>query len=410
MTLNRNKGVSSRRLAVVLMATSVLLLSACSSVLPRNPAPSGTVDSAYIEGIPNARFWGDEISPHLEKEMTTLSREEIRQSFPALYGQPHNYLAISGGGANGAFGAGLLAGWTEMGDRPEFQMVTGISTGALIAPFAFLGPDYDHVLTKVYTSISTANILKKRSLISLLSADAFTDSTPLQNLLEEYIDEDIMAGIAREHLRGRGLYIGTTDLDYMRPMIWDIGAIAASGHPGSLELIRKILLASASIPGAMPPVRIEVQANGHSFDELHVDGGTATQVFVYPAATDWSKVLDLLDVPGRPTTWVIRNSSLEPYREVVEPKLGMIATRSISSLIRTQGLGDLVLIYVLMQRDGINYRLAYIPDDFDMKPEEPFDTAYMKELYKLANKKAIEGYPWEEKPPGLRIKILPTNQ
>jgi len=381
MNLNHIDVASNCRLASVVLTASMLLLTACSTVLPRNPAPSDMVDSAQIEGIPDARFWGDEISPHLENEMKTLSKEEIRQKFPALYGLPHNYLAISGGGANGAFGAGLLVGWTELGNRPEFQMVTGISTGALIAPFAFLGPDYDHVLTKVYTSISTANILEKRSLISLLSADAFTDSTPL----------------------------GTTDLDYMRPMIWDIGAIAASDQPGSLKLIRQILLASASVPGAMPPVRIEVQVNGHSYDELHVDGGTATQVFVYPAATDWSKVLDLLDVPGRPTTWVIRNSSLEPYREVVEPELGMIATRSIASLIRTQGLGDLVLIYVLMQRDGINYRLAYIPDDFDLKPEEPFDTAYMKELYRLANEMALPGYPWKEKPPGLKIKTLPAN-
>jgi len=409
MNLNHIDVASNCRLASVVLTASMLLLTACSTVLPRNPAPSDMVDSAQIEGIPDARFWGDEISPHLENEMKTLSKEEIRQKFPALYGLPHNYLAISGGGANGAFGAGLLVGWTELGNRPEFQMVTGISTGALIAPFAFLGPDYDHVLTKVYTSISTANILEKRSLISLLSADAFTDSTPLQNLLEEYVDEEVLAGIAREHRRGRGLYIGTTDLDYMRPMIWDIGAIAASDQPGSLKLIRQILLASASVPGAMPPVRIEVQVNGHSYDELHVDGGTATQVFVYPAATDWSKVLDLLDVPGRPTTWVIRNSSLEPYREVVEPELGMIATRSIASLIRTQGLGDLVLIYVLMQRDGINYRLAYIPDDFDLKPEEPFDTAYMKELYRLANEMALPGYPWKEKPPGLKIKTLPAN-
>lgn len=333
-----------------------------------------------------------------------MSKDEIRQSFPALYGKPHNYLAISGGGADGAFGAGLLTGWTEAGGRPEFQMVTGISTGALIAPFAFLGPDYDDVLTKVYTSMSTANILEKRSLLSLLSADAFTDSTPLQHLLEEYIDEEILSGIAREHLRGRALYIGTTDLDYMRPMIWDIGAIAASGQSGALALVRQIMLASASVPGAMPPVRIEVNAKGQTYDELHVDGGTATQVFVYPSATNWRKVLDLLDVPGMPTTYVIRNSSLEPYREVVEPKLGVIATRSIASLIRTQGFGDLVLIYALMQRDGINYQLAYIPDDFEKQPQEPFDMAYMNELYKLANQMALDGYPWVDKPPGLGIK------
>ncbi len=375
-------------------------LTACVSIQPRNPLPADQVEAAAIAGIPQARFWGDDISPFLEQEMNTLTREEIKDGFPALYGQPHNYLAISGGGANGAFGAGLLVGWTEAGSRPEFQMVTGISTGALIAPFAFLGPEYDHVLRTVYTGISTSDIFEMRSVFSLLTADAAADTTPLKKLLERYVDDRVIEAIAREHSHGRGLYIGTTDVDYMRPMIWDIGAIAASGEAGAKSLVHQVLLASASVPGAMPPVRIEVSAGGRVYDEMHIDGGTATQVFVYPAATDWRRVLELLDVPGTPNTYVIRNSSLKPYRDVVEPKLAPIATRSISSLIRTQGIGDLYMIYMLTQRDGLRYRLAHIPDEFTEQPAEPFDTAYMNQLFDLGFDLARRGYSWADTPPG----------
>ena len=381
----------------------LLVLSGCASVLPRNTVPLEAVGTAQIEGIPDARFWGDAISPHLQNEMDNLTPEEIRTRFPALYGQPHNYLAISGGGANGAFGAGLLVGWSTTGNRPEFQMVTGISTGALIAPFAFLGSDYDHVLKEVYTTISTKDIVEKRPLLSLLTGDAAADTTPLQELLKKYVNNEVIAAIGVEHRRGRGLYVGTTDLDYMRPMIWDIGAIAASGQPGAAKLVRKILLASASIPGAMPPVRIDVMVNGKTYDEMHVDGGTAAQVFVYPSSTDWSQVLKLLDVPGETTAYVIRNSRLKTNYKVVEPKVTSIAGRSISSLIRTQGIGDLYMIYMLTQRDGIDYQLAYIPDEFERQAEESFDMDYMNELYELGYQMAVKGYPWLDEPPGWKV-------
>jgi len=396
--------ILSKRCLAGVIAVSLLVLTGCSSVLPRNPVPSDAAGTAQIEGIPNARFWGDELSPHLKWEMDNLTPEEIRTSFPALYGQPHNYLAISGGGANGAFGAGMLGGWSKAGNRPEFQMVTGISTGALIAPFAYLGSDYDDVLKTVYTSISTKNILENRSLFSLLTADAVADTTPLKDLLKKYVNNEVIAAIGVEHRRGRGLYIGTTDLDYMRPVIWDIGAIAASGKPGASALVRKILLASASIPAGMPPVRINVTANGRAYEEMHVDGGVAAQVFVYPTTTDWKRVMQLLDVSGETTAYVIRNSRLKPHHEVVEPKLTPIAGRSISSLIRTQGIGDLYMIYMLTQRDGIGYQLASIPDEFERRPEEPFDMDYMNELYELGYQMALKGYPWTDEPPGWRIE------
>lgn len=390
------------RLVVIVVASTLV---ACSSTGPRSPVPAELSAEAQVPGIPNARFWGDDISPELEQQLARLSKDEVRAEFPALYGKPHNYLAISGGGSNGAFGAGLLAGWTESGTRPEFQMVTGISTGALIAPFAFLGPDYDYVLKEVYTSISTEDIMLKRSLFALLSADSFFNSDPLYHMVQKYLNDDVVAKIAVEYRTGKGLYIGTTDLDSMRPVIWDIGAIAASGQPNAKKLIQKIMLASASIPGAFPPVKFDLEVNGQHYDELHVDGGTANQVFVYPAATDWQQVLTLLDVPGKMNVYVIRNSSLQPQRIEVEPKLLSIAGRSVSSLIRTQGLGDLYLIYLLAQRDGGVFHLARIPDDFDNNSQEAFDNSYMIELYSRGYEMANDGYPWELIPPGLEHAI-----
>ena len=387
-------------LMLLALMTITLLLAGCGTVQLRNPVPLSVQQEPQVLGRSDLRFWGDDIPPQIEQRLHNTTRAQMQADYPALFGRPHNYLAISGGGSNGAFGAGLLVGWTEAGNRPQFQMVTGISTGALIAPFAFLGSAYDPNLKKVYTTISTKDIMRERPLMKILGSDAAADSTPLFETIQRYVGDDIIATIASQHRTGRRLYIGTTDLDHMRPRIWDIGAIASSGQTGAKRLIHRIMLASASIPGVFPPVRIAVEANGQTYDKMHVDGGVSSQVFVYPAAMDWHSLLEALDVPGPATIYVIRNSSLKPEHKAVEPKLAAIAGRSISSLIRTQGIGDLYLIYMLSRRDGGNYRLAYIPDDFDEISKEPFDTAYMNKLFDLGYIMAQGGYPWEDTPPG----------
>jgi hypothetical protein len=318
-----------------------------------------------------------------------------------MFGKPHNYLAISGGGPDGAYGAGLLVGWTVAGSRPDFQIVTGISTGALIAPWAFLGPSYDPTLKELYTTLTTKDIMRKRWLMSVLFREAATDSTPLLNKIREYVDDNVIQKIADEHKKGRRLFIGTTTIDHMRPMIWDIGAIAASGQPEAKDLVHKIMLASASIPGAFPPVKIHVEANGKKYDELHVDGGTTNQVFVYPPSLDWRKYMKLLEVPDSANVYVIRNSKLAAHRIVIEPKIIPIARQSISSLIRTQGIGDVRLIYAQSIRDGHNFHLSYIPDDFQELPKEPFDIEYMNMLFELGYSLAKNGYKWLDKPPGM---------
>ena len=394
--------MKTKRSTILFVFVSVaFLLSSCGTIPIRKPLPQEFGDTAQIPDIPRARFWGDAVPP-FAKAVYGQSREKLMQEFPAVFGREHNYLALSGGGANGAFGAGLLAGWSAAGNRPEFAMVTGISTGALTAPFAFLGPAYDAQLKEMYTTYSTKDLVIKRNILATLTGDSAVDTTPLKKMLAKYVNQQVMEAIAAEYKKGRRLWVGTTNLDAKRPVIWNIGLIASSGQPGALELIHKVILASASIPAAFPPVLIEVEADGKRYDELHVDGGTASQVFLYPAGLDWRIVTQKLEVKGTPKVYVIRNSFLKPAWETVQPKIMPIAGYSIDSLIRTQGIGDMYLIYLDCQRDGIDYNLAYIPDDFSIKPKEDFDPVYMGKLFDLAYQLAKNGYPWDKAPPGFK--------
>jgi len=384
----------------LLFSLSLLVVMACVHLPERTPLPEKYVAEAEVLGIPRARFWGDAPPPWIH-EWLEKSTSETKVRYPDLYGREHAYLAISGGGENGAFATGLLLGWTEAGDRPEFASVTGVSAGALIAPFAFLGSDYDHVLREVSVNLTEDQVFEKRRTIRGLRSDAMASTVPLQHLIEKYVDQEVVDRIAEEYRKGRMLNIGTADLDAMRPVVWRIGAIANSGHPRALDLIRRILLASASIPGAFPPVLIQVEVSGERFDELHVDGGTASQVFLYPAGLDWDAIVKKLHVQGRPKVYVIRNSRLEPPYEQVKNKLFPIAKRSIDSLVRTQGIGDLYRIYLQTCRDGLEFNLASIPPDFDAHSDGLLDPEYMRQLFETAFELAKAGYPWEKMPPEL---------
>lgn len=334
----------------------------------------------------------------LRKEQAWLASQGHTGPLPPAY-----YLAISGGGDNGAFGAGLLNGWTAKGTRPEFKAVTGISTGALIAPFAFMGPKYDPVLEKVYTTISGADIFKKRGVLKGFFGDAMADTTPLLKLVERYADQPLLDAIAGEYAKGRLLLVGTTDLDALQPVIWNMTAIAASRDPRAPDLFRRILVASASIPGAFPPVMINVGVDGAQHQEMHVDGGTMAQVFLYPPSL---RVKDVApEAQRKRTLFIIRNARLDPDWANVERKTLPVAARAIASLTQTQGVGDLYRIFATSQRDGIDYNLAYIPDSFNVPHRAEFDTYYMQQLFALGRQMGAAGYPWEKYPPGYEAPI-----
>lgn len=374
-------------------------LSSCGIIPIRNPLPEKYGDTAQISGIPRAKFWADE-TPKFYGSIMRQPREALMQEFPGIFGKEHTHLALSGGGAKGAFGAGLMVGWSAAGTRPEFTIVTGISTGALMAPFVFLGSAYDTQLKEMYTTYSTKDLLIKHSILNALTGSSAADTAPLKKMLAKYIDQQVMEAIAVEYKKGRRLYVGTTNIDAKRPVIWNIGLIATSGRSGALELIHKVMMASAAIPAVFPPMLIEVEANGKHYDEMHVDGGVVSQVFIYPADLDWKNVMQKLEVKGTSKVYVILNSFLKPDWETVHPKILPIASVSINSLIRTQGIGDIYRIYLDCQRDGLEFNMAFIPETFDMKPKEEFDKDYMGKLFDLGYQMAKNGYPWVKAPPG----------
>lgn len=385
-------GCQASRLAAA--AIVLLMFQGCTTVRERPaPLPEALAGEAQVPGIPRARYWGD-LAPRGFSEWLALPEEVLVQRYGGVMHRSHEYLLLSGGGSDGAFGAGLLVGWTDAGTRPDFELVTGISTGALIAPFAFLGPAYDDRLREVYTQFSTKDLAVRRGPLEILRGDAAMDTAPLRRLIAQYLDDAAIAAIAAEAAKGRSLLVGTTHLDAARPVIWDITTIAASGQPGSAQLIRDVVLASASIPGAFPPVLLEVEAGGRRYTEMHVDGGVTAQLFLGAAGLDWSQIRERLDVHGPPTLYLIRNSRLAPDWQTVDTRLSPIINRSISTLIRNQGIGDLARIYIEVTRSGLDFNLARIPDDFDETPAEPFDREYMRRLFARGYELGRGGYPW----------------
>jgi hypothetical protein len=386
-----------------LIAAVLLLHQGCMSAPPRlNAVPTSLTARAEIPGMPGVRY----VAGGNTTDFLTISIEGARreQSYLASQGYkgplpPASFLAVSGGGDNGAFTAGLLNGWTAKGTRPEFKLVTGISTGALIAPFAFLGPKYDATLKEVYTTISPKDVIKARSFIAGVFGDAMADNAPLWKLTRKSVNADLLKAIAAEYAKGRFLLVGTADLDARRPIIWDMGKIASYGTPEALELFVSIMIASASIPAGFPPVMIDVEVDGKSYQEMHVDGGTMAQVFAYPAAITAKGMAGTTGARER-TLYVVRNARLDPNWAQVERKTMSIAGRAVASLIHTQGIGDLYRIYATAERDGVDFNLAFIPASFDAPHKEEFDTEYMRQLYDVGHEMALQGFPWLKSPPG----------
>lgn len=383
---------------ILLTLALAILVTGCASLERKSSAPEQRYMQAQIPDWPNVRYL---IST---KAGVTAMVNDLKADQKRLGTEPGSgkYLSLSGGGDDGAFGAGLLVGWSQRGDRPKFDLVTGVSTGALLAPFAYLGKDYDPVLTYVYTQTSPDQIYKMRWLLSVFTSDGVADTTPLLDLIAKYVDADFLRKVAYEHqANGRWLLIGTTNIDAGIPVVWNMGKIASIGTPEALDLFRKIMLASASIPGAFPPVMFDVAVDGETYHEMHVDGGVSAQVFLYPTAAAKSADSAGIVRSKKRDAYIIRNSRLDQDKEDVERNTISVVKRSISQLIQAQGLGDIYQIYQTTQKDRVGFNLAFIGPDFKATRKVEFDPEYMKALYQYAYNRAIKGYPWAKNPPGL---------
>ncbi len=391
------------RLMLTVVAGGLCLLQAGCASRPRLPVPNELADKVEVKGVGRVRGWGDVAIPDLEKHAAYRLRQ-IRKSRPGFLKQRRrtvSYLALSGGGANGAFGAGLLNGWSATGKRPEFEIVSGVSTGALMAPFAFLGSDYDRPLREIYTQYSTKDLVKPQVLAGLAGGSALSDTTPLRNLIARYIDRKLINAVAREHAKGRRLLVGTTNIDAERPVVWDMGRIAQLGTNKSFALFRSVLLASAALPGLFPPVFIRVAADGKTYQEMHVDGGTTENAFLLPLHLDLKKLDERGGRRLRRRIYVVANDKTGPSPAVTKSTALDIAGRSIVTLIKQQLEGDLIKLYLRAKENRIDYNLASIPLSFREKSKEPFDKVYMRKLYRLGFELARKGYRWAKKPPGI---------
>jgi hypothetical protein len=392
-----------------------LAVAACDAPARLASLPDKLRGSASFSGLPSeARFVldGSDDVRMGQVAMQALAREvDYAEKSGAKGLPPAAYLAISGGGENGAYGAGILTGWSAMGTRPVFKGVTGVSTGALIAPFAFLGAAYDRDLERFYTTIGQKDVMAARGYVSGLLGESLYDSAPLLHLIRGALTAEMVAAIAREYgEKGRVLMVGTANLDVPVGVMWNIGAIAASGRPDARDLISRILLASASIPGAFPPVMIDLEAGGERFQEMHVDGGTVAQVMLYPPSFGGQDFLgdDTRDVARLRSTikrrpyslYVIRNARPGADFETVDRSTLKIVGRAVSTLISTQGIGDLYQLYLIAQRDGLDYNVTWIPDAFTDKLKEPFEQAYMVKLYGFGREAMKSGKAWSKYPPG----------
>src|ERR1700686_3199493 len=378
---------SFRQLLVLPFAilTLMLPLAGCGS-LPRTPYSALDAASSRVLDVNELRRYADEPASIFRKE----THVSVRAG--AL-----SYLALSGGGADGAYGAGVLNGWTAAGTRPRFSVVSGVSTGALIAPFAFLGPAYDATLRDVYTSGIAESLLDTPSIVHALFGSGLFGNTQLRELVARYVDQDMLTAIAAEYASGRSLLIVTTNLDTQRTVIWDMGRIATIGSPQALNLFRDVLAASASIPVVFPPMLIDAEANGHRFQEMHVDGGVTAPVPTLPEAFLLRNGAFARGL--RMNIYVLINDKVERDFQLVPNSTIDIAARASASVTKTKIRSVLYETYDFAHHNNFGFNLTYIAKDLPSPGSSGFDTGYMRALYQYGFDKAETGDFWAKAPP-----------
>jgi hypothetical protein len=366
----------------------IMLLSTCATP-PRTEFTAQEQQIAEVPGFRGIRTWADGTLEDFNRAGISLLPTGSR---------PFRYLALSSGGSGGAFGAGVLVGWTASGKRPSFDLVSGVSTGALIAPFAFLGSDYDQVLSEIYTSGVTGDIVQIQFLPAALLNSSILRSEPLRNLVARFADEQLLAAIAREHIKGRRLLMVTTNMDAQRGVVWDMGKIAASGRPEALALFRDIMVASVSVPAEFPPVLIDVQANGKHFQEMHADGGPSIQVLTVPEGLLAQAASSLLPNGTRAELYVVVNNALIPEFKVTPQSTFAVGYRGLDTMIKAETRDALYATYAFTKRAGIGFHIASIDRSVPYNALDPFSKEYVGALFKLGYDQALSGNVWKTAP------------
>lgn len=368
-----------------LIAAIALALGGCATTPARIPYTATEAMSAAALPKRLVRFWSEGDDAKYAQWSTDLLADRQRSGLE----RPKTLLALSGGSDKGAFGAGLLNGWSRRGGRPSFDLVTGVSTGALIAPFAFLGEDEDATLRSIYTGIGPKDVYKQRVLSGLFGGSSLLDSKPLARLIARYANAPLIDRIAAEHRKGRRLLVMTTNLDAERAVIWDMGAIAASDAPDRVLLFQKVLLASASIPGAFPPVLIDVTAGRRPIQELHVDGGASAGFFVLPG----SILSQAQTTPGGGDNaiYIIYNGRYEPEFKIVRLKAFSVISRSLSTLLTSLDHTNVDRLRAIAVEKHIAFSFCSLENDVTSDKARLFDTTHMRVLFRQGEEAANAG-------------------
>jgi len=399
-----------------LIIISVLLLSACSSThtlqkrVTHDNYKAATIAAEPVNNLDNSdldksdldkksqqepfRFWSDQ-------QFDFLFSDDGKSTSLKVNGDRLNILALSGGGANGSFGAGIVNGLNDSGQLGDYTIITGISAGSLIAPFVFVGGDEIPRLKEVILGLNDKMVLGKRNFLNALIKDALTDGVSMFEFIEQVYPPEMIEQIAEQHRAGRRLLIGTSHFDSEQLVIWNVGQIAASKLPNKVYLIHQILAASSSIPGVFPPQFIQVNYNGKQYEELHVDGGITAQVFFQPGNLDYNKLNKALGLSKKPLVHVIRNGRLKvPYDSTPDKGVALLS-RSLTSMVVQQTRGDLYRMLYLSEVADLDLSFTYVDDSFETKKKskDMFELEYMQALYKYGYNKAVQELIWKKEMP-----------
>ena len=396
--------VKCRILPHITIVLATLLISSCANELFRTPVPPELEEVVEVADMSHARAWGDSFNPAWQADVIQSIRDEPEGLFPRGPNGEFRYsgLSMSGGGEHGAFGAGFLKGWSASGSRPVFKVVTGISTGALIAPFALLGSEYDDTLEEVYTQVTADDIFLKKSILGAYWRESLADNQPLRNMVEEYISDEIIDAIAVAHNNGQRLLIGTTNFDAQRAVIWSMGAVANSRHPDAYDLFRNILVASAAIPILFPPTFIEVEAEGEVYDEMHVDGGTMGQMVYFGSTIDWKAALREASGEQEPidnsVLYIIIDGGIDHHYDSVPRRLAPIANRTIKTMIKASALSSLYKMFLHAEVNGYDFKYVSLPKTYEPFDDTPYDPEEMRRMFRIGHKMGMEGDSWLSTP------------
>ena len=392
----------------IIFLMGVLSSQGCGAMRSRSAVPMDFSGKVAISGMADIRSDIDDPDPIvIQKSLIESFKQEGKDDYPTnvLGIKIYPVLAVSAGGAKGAYGAGFLKGWSKEGSRPLFKIITGVSSGAIIAVYAFLGKDFDDQLEKFFTTVSTKDIMRKNNLFSILFGESFMSSAPLAKMVSDIVDEKFVAKVAEEHRHGRRLFIGSVNLDAQEFVVWDMGALACKGGAESVKMFRKIILASSAMPMMFPPEHFKVSsASGELYDEMHVDGGAMREVFYIDRLT--KNMEGAANGSGidpskyRPQIYILSTSYMSPIRQQVKDNLVDVGLRSLETLQAAAFSGDIYRLFAFAQKRGLDFNLAYIPADFKPDPKEVFDTKEMQRLFKRGYDDAINGYKWHKTPPG----------